>query len=253
MNPKLSEGDLEKIFINYRYKKRRPFLIFFKFLFLFAFVFVIVFSALNFSAIKQQIAFWYRDQFESQDLKLSELTSNAISGEIKPEEILPEFDNNTLYIENINIKAPIIFDVDNNESDVANNLKNGVIQMKNTARPGENGNIFITGHSSNFPWVKSNYNAVFALLDKIVVGDLALIKYQEQNFVYQVTKIYTVVPSNTSILTNDSTDPTLTLMTCVPVGTNLKRLIVELNQILPVASISSEKSNNSTKIPAINR
>ncbi len=253
MKPKLSESDLEKIFINYRYKKRRPVLLFFKSLILFLIIFALIFSTLNFSAIKQKIAYWYNDQFESQDLKLSELTSSAISGEIRPEEILPEFTDNTLYIESINVLAPIIFDVENNESEVAKNLKNGVIQLKNTAHPGESGDIFITGHSSNFPWVRSDYNAIFALLDKMVVGDLALIKYQGTNYIYQVKKIKTVDPSDISVLDNNSDSPTLSLMTCVPVGTNLRRLIVEFDQILPIANTSTQNSNGSATFPQINR
>jgi len=35
-----------------------------------------------------------------------------------------------------------------------NELENGIIRYPGSAKPGENGNSFIFGHSSNFPWIK---------------------------------------------------------------------------------------------------
>jgi hypothetical protein len=46
-------------------------------------------------------------------------------------------------------------------------LRKGVVRYPGTAEPGEVGNTFIFGHSSNFPWVKSEYNDVFALIDQL--------------------------------------------------------------------------------------
>jgi sortase (surface protein transpeptidase) len=33
-------------------------------------------------------------------------------------------------------------------------LQNGVIRYPGSAKPGDEGNSFIFGHSSNFPWVE---------------------------------------------------------------------------------------------------
>lgn len=46
-------------------------------------------------------------------------------------------------------------------------LKNGIVRYPGTALPGQVGNSFIFGHSSNYPWIKSEYNDVFALLDNL--------------------------------------------------------------------------------------
>jgi len=50
-------------------------------------------------------------------------------------------------------------------------LKKGVVLDPASPRPGEIGNSYITGHSSNYDAVKSNYNEVFKNLPKLRVND----------------------------------------------------------------------------------
>ena len=51
-------------------------------------------------------------------------------------------------------------------------LRDGPVHMALSPPPGEIGNSYIVGHSSNFSWIKSNYNKVFAPLEKASkVGD----------------------------------------------------------------------------------
>ena len=189
---------------------------------------------LNFSAINKKIAWWYRDEFGVEPHKLQDAVVKIQSGTTPTgSSALPEISDNSIFVESINVTAPIVFDVENNEKSVSSNLKNGVIQIKNTSKPGEIGNVFITGHSSNYPWVKSQYNSVFALLSNVVVGDLVQVKYLGTNYIYRVSNIFVVDPSDTSVLKSDPSFSILTLMTCTPVGTNLNRLIVQAQQIIP--------------------
>lgn len=96
-----------------------------------------------------------------------------------------------------------------------------------TARPGEVGNAFIFGHSSNYPWVKSDYNDIFALLDNLELGDEIIIFYNQKKYVYKVVDHATVKPGDVQALeSRDQTKKELSLMTCWPVGTTLERLIV---------------------------
>jgi len=233
MNNRLTEADLEKIFISSRRRRRNPLKVFLSFFLLFLLFFATFYFALNFSAISQQIFFWYHDEFSTN--KSDQLTKVVLSGSdaTGQSSSIPNISDNSLYIESIDVRAPITFRVSNNENDVSKNLKNGLIHIAGTSLPGERGNIFITGHSSNFPWVRSYYNSVFALLNKVVVGDLILIKFQNTNYVYQVTEIFVTSSSDSTVMDPYFNDPTLTLMTCTPLGTNLKRLIVRANQILP--------------------
>jgi hypothetical protein len=51
-------------------------------------------------------------------------------------------------------------------------LKTGVVHIPITPQPGEVGNSYIVGHTSNFPSVKSDYNTIFkAFESKSEIGD----------------------------------------------------------------------------------
>lgn len=248
MKHQITEDDLEKIFIASRFKKRNPVVVILTFLALFILFFLVVTYALNFSAFNQKFAWWYQDEFGQPSHNLIDAVATYQS---KPEATknssLPKIADNSIYIESIGTKAPITFGVENNESAVSANLKNGVIQLSGTSRPGEMGNVFITGHSSNYPWVKSQYNSVFALLGNVAVGDLIQIKFNETNYVYRVKKIFVVDSGDTSVLKFDDKTSVLTLMTCTPVGTNLRRLIIQAEQIIPPVSQNQKSENEGTQ------
>jgi LPXTG-site transpeptidase (sortase) family protein len=106
-------------------------------------------------------------------------------------------------------------------------LRKWVVRYPGTARPGEEGNVFIFGHSSNYPWVKSEYNDVFALLDTLENGDDVVIFYGQKKFTYRITDRAVVKPGDMKVL--ESRDPhkkELALMTCWPIGTTLERIIL---------------------------
>lgn len=106
-------------------------------------------------------------------------------------------------------------------------LRGGVVRYPGTARPGEKGNAFIFGHSSNYPWVKSDYNDVFALLDTLVEGDEIIVYYHQKKFVYRVSDRAVVKPGDVSVLqARDPEKKEISLMTCWPIGTTLERLII---------------------------
>lgn len=150
---------------------------------------------------------------------------------------LPELADSHLRLPAINVDAPITWKVNNDPDSVLENLKNGLIQIDGTALPGQKGNVFITGHSSNYPWIKSKYNNVFALLNKVVVGDVVHIKYGGQDYLYRVSEIKVTKPDDLSVM-QPTSSPVLTLMTCTPVGTSLKRLIVTAKQYYPDPSLN---------------
>jgi len=97
-----------------------------------------------------------------------------------------------------------------------------------SAIPGEIGNSFITGHSVlpqfNDP---KNYRAIFTKLSDLEIGDQVIVEIEGKtfNFIVQYAKI--VDPKDLSVLGPISpSGRNLTLMTCVPPGTNTKRLVV---------------------------
>lgn len=106
-------------------------------------------------------------------------------------------------------------------------LKKGIVRYPGTALPGEIGNAFIFGHSSNYPWVKSDYNDVFALLDTLQNGDEIIVYYNQKKFIYSVTDRSIVKPGDTkALLARDPNKKEISLMTCWPIGTTLERLII---------------------------
>lgn len=139
--------------------------------------------------------------------------------------------NNHLVIPKIKIITPIIWNSGTNEKAMIDSLQRGVAHYSFTSIPNDkSGNVFITGHSSNYWWDKGEYNTVFALLDKLKMGDNAYIQYKDKIYVYKMIRSTTIKPSNLTI-TNETKKPTLSLMTCTPVGTSLNRLIVQFDLI----------------------
>lgn len=108
------------------------------------------------------------------------------------------------------------------------NFYDSLAHFPGSALPGEVGNSFITGHSilPQF-YDPANYRAIFSKLSDLEVGDDIYVEIEGRNlrFVVQYAKV--VDPRDTSVLAPISQNGrNLTLMTCVPPGTNLKRLVV---------------------------
>jgi len=57
------------------------------------------------------------------------------------------------------------------------------------------------------------------------IGDRVVVYYNQKKYTYAITDKKTVSPSNTEVL-RQTDDKRITMMTCVPVGTDLNRLIV---------------------------
>lgn len=116
------------------------------------------------------------------------------------------------------------------EKDIQKALQDGVIHYPGSAFPGMHGNTVITGHSSYYLSDPGRFKDVFALLHQLTIGDTVIIYYQQQKYTYQIYDKKVVTPDKVEVLTQDGGDR-LTLITCTPVGTNLKRLVILAHQI----------------------
>jgi len=137
----------------------------------------------------------------------------------------------TIVIPKINVDAPIIDIQTNDNRQILEDIKRGVGHYPKTAKPGRAGNTFLTGHSSYYWWSGGKYNQVFSLLHQLEIGDLIYIYYESDKFIYKVNNSFVVHPSETSVLEQPLDRAILTLMTCTPIGTNLRRLIVTADLI----------------------
>lgn len=138
-----------------------------------------------------------------------------------------------IVIPKIGANARVIADVDWQDARVYQEaLVKGVAQARGTALPGEAGNIFLFSHSGVDFLEANRYNALFYLIDKLVLGDEITLFYRGEKFVYQVKEKKKVAPEDLSALIGSGEgDETLTLMTCWPAGTTLKRLVVIASRI----------------------
>lgn len=97
-----------------------------------------------------------------------------------------------------------------------------------SAIPGDVGNAFVTGHSVLPQFADAeNYRKIFSKLDTLEIGDEVIVEVgdQKRTFIVQYAKV--VDPRDLSVLAPISdSGRNLTLMTCVPPGTNIKRLVV---------------------------
>ncbi len=152
-------------------------------------------------------------------------------------EIMPN--DNRIIIPKIKQNLPVITvgsgtlinrDFSKLEKEMQEALRDGVVHYPGTSLPGMGGNTVITGHSSYFPWDVGRFKDVFALLHNVDIGD-EIIVYQDQvKYLYKVTEKYEVKPEEIDVLKQTPNDK-LTLITCTPVGTNTRRLIVEAEPI----------------------
>jgi len=117
------------------------------------------------------------------------------------------------------------------EKDIQDALRGGVVHYPGTDYSGDGGNVVITGHSSYFPWDPGRFKDVFALLHDVEVGDKVYVYHNQKKYVYQINEIFEVNPTNIDVL-KQTKDEQLTLITCTPVGTNLRRLIVVAKPVL---------------------
>ncbi len=155
-----------------------------------------------------------------------------------------------LIIPKINVDAPLVFDVDSyNEPAVQEALKKGVVDYPipgADAKPGQVGNMPILGHSSNDVFDDGAYKFVFVQLSKLSEGDTFYIHYKSVRYTYSVTSKEIIDPKEVNKLAVDTDVPMVTLITCDPPGTALKRLIVSAKQISPDPTTAGKPKTTET-------
>jgi len=134
-----------------------------------------------------------------------------------------------IYIKKIDVKAPITWN--GNSDNVQELLAKGVVHITGSAKPGESGNVYITGHSSDVWWTDGDYKTVFSLLDKLENDDEIVIRSGGKNYLYKVYKKEVIDKENVKDYTTTDKAQSLTIMTCYPVGTNWRRLMVQAERI----------------------
>jgi sortase A len=114
-----------------------------------------------------------------------------------------------------------------------------------SAHPGELGNFGIAGHSSNDVTDSGAAKFVFAPLLKMKKGDIFYLNYEGTRYTYSVTVIKEVSPTGVTALGVGTKKALATLITCTPLGTADKRLLIFGEQISPDPSTAKNATSSS--------
>ena len=139
-------------------------------------------------------------------------------------------------IKKINVEVPMIWSQSADEKAMLKDLEGGVNHYPKSAAPGQNGNAVISGHSSNYFWIKGDYNYIFKDLNNLEPGDVITATTIQKNgriitYNYKISDKFVTSPDDERIFEEIDELPTITLSTCWPLGTNFKRLIVKAEMI----------------------
>jgi LPXTG-site transpeptidase (sortase) family protein len=227
----------------------------------FAFIFLGLFSALNYESFWQiarekinplEHAQAVQEQTAAIDTQLKEkllkAPSLATAGEREEGNLLAALPQvgppeNRLIVPKLGLNVPLVTpsyasllaeDWTKVEEDIQNALQLGAVHYPGTARPGQAGNFFVTGHSSYYPWAPGKYKTVFARLHNLDVGDEYYVYYGGDQHRYVIRSKEEVSPTNVNVLDQPINKRLATLMTCTPVGTTLRRLIILAEELDPV-------------------
>jgi sortase A len=154
-----------------------------------------------------------------------------------------------IIIPKINVDAPVNYDVTTDYNQQMEAMRNGLAYFGipgANSKPGQVGNTPVAGHSSNDVFETGNYKFIFAQLEKMTEGDIIYANYQGTRYTYKVVKTEVVLPSEVNRLVYPTDRPLLTLITCTPLGTAQKRLLVTAEQVNPSPASSQPAPAPST-------
>lgn len=112
----------------------------------------------------------------------------------------------------INVDAPVV------QGDDWEALKTGVGLNASSASPGKAGNVILSGHNDIF-------GQVFRELDRLLPGDEIMLLTEKNAYTYIVTGTQVVQPSQVEVM-RQTTDSTLTLISCYPYLVDTQRIVV---------------------------
>lgn len=172
------------------------------------------------------LQFTIHNQFSKPKIQISKLNKETPNWEVPDQ-------NYSIYIPKIGAISKVVSNVDaSNKKEYLDALKMGVAEASGLAHPGEMGTTFLFAHSVASPLDYARYNAVFYLLDKLVIGDDVEVVYKGKLLVYEVTSVQRIASRDTKYLIPQNNEEILALQTCWPGGTNWKRLVLTARRVM---------------------
>lgn len=171
---------------------------------------LLIWLVVNFNAIKKQLSF-------NKSENLSNFEQEKRNWINEP---------NKMEIPALNIIGKLTYPRDTKELDKL--VGESITHIPNTTLPGEKGNVGFTAHSSSIHG--GRYASIFSTLNKLKENDEIFVYKNNICYTYKVENYKFIWPSDISILSQNEEDR-ITLITCWPIGTNLKRLVVTARSV----------------------
>lgn len=144
---------------------------------------------------------------------------------IKDNSIIEDFDTYSytlndplgfIQIAKIDLTLPVI------EGATEENMKNAATHIATTAKFGSVGNVAIAAHRAR------KEGRLFNRLNEVTFGDtIELIDIERNVYNYEVYSVNIVKPEDVYVLDSNNVDSILTLVTCVYIGKETDRLIIQ--------------------------
>lgn len=177
---------------------------------------------------------------DPQNVIIDPTTDVAVSPE--PKLIIPE----------LNINVPVIYGIGADDKSQLAAMEKGVAHWPGGQQaksvPGQAGNTVIAGHSSNDIFGAGEFKFIFSQLERLEAGDTIYMNYEGKRYTYNVTRKDIVLPKGEwqSVITYTD-KPMLVLVTCWPLGTAQKRLLVTAEQTSPDPAAATAAPAESTE------
>lgn len=141
-----------------------------------------------------------------------------------------------LIIPKVNVDAPIVYGAPADIDSQRRAMEKGVAHFSvkgASAIPGQLGNTVLAAHSSNDAFAAGDYKFIFAQNEKLQQNDVIYVNHEGTRYTYKVTRMEVVLPHEVDKIQIGTDKAMLTLISCVPIGTAEKRLLVFAEQISP--------------------
>ena len=157
-----------------------------------------------------------KDKFLKEEFAEGSIEESVRGANIILDKKILEEVNTSLSIEKVFVDGKIFQGVD------AYTMDRGFWHFPSSTYPGHRGNFVVIGHRfMNIPPAKDT----FYNLDKVNIGDEIKVNHSEGDYTYIVTEIKEVEANDLSVV-KETDDYRLTLITCTPLWTSERRLVV---------------------------
>lgn len=136
-------------------------------------------------------------------------------------------------IAKISVTAPIVWVLEDTDAAYEEGLKSGIIHVPATVPPGQIGNSYLTGHSSDYFYKGGDYKKVLVRESELGIGDemqitLTFASGKSQVQRWQAFEKDVVAPDN-QVLFREESRAVVTLASCWPLDTSWQRIYVKFS------------------------